>query len=675
MKTVQFNTHMKRILFLLVAGCGFAQVAQAENVSQEEKLSLPTEISEQWLLELEGDTVSAGEFWKVFNKNNFKQELPSKEALTEYLDLYQKFKLKVKEAEERGLDTTSKFKKEIGGYQKQLAKSYLTDKTVTKDLIKEAYERSKYELKASHVLINVQLDALPSDTAAAYKKAKMVKGLADAGADFDSLALKFSEDPSAKSNKGNLGYFSVFRMVYPFESAAFNTKEGKVSEIVRTRFGYHLIKVNEKRAALGTIRASHIMMVTNGKMTSDQKAAKAAKIKEVHQQLEAGGSFDKLARKYSEHYSSAEKGGVLPWFGANEYDADFEKAVFAISENGEYTAPVKTQFGWHIIRRLDKKELESFDKMELELRKKVSRSDRASKSKEAVLARIKKEYGFKEKSNGRNLNWFYENIDSTKVVGSKWKVPEKAKLKKELFVFAGKKYIQRDFAQYLSRSLRLSKGSNIKLINHLYSTWVRKVCFDYEESRLPFDNQDYISLLKEYRDGIILFDLTDQKVWSKAVEDTVGLTSYYEAHKSNWTWGERVKGKLYTCSQEKYAFQVKALLEKGADMVEILEKVNKGTQLNIRVEEIFSDVKKTAALEGIPLNKGVSEIKKVNESYLVLDAEEIFEPEPKELVTVKGLVAADYQDQLMEDWLKELTGKYRLTYNKESVKQLIRHVE
>ncbi|MFT6747624.1 MAG: peptidyl-prolyl cis-trans isomerase SurA [Glaciecola sp.] len=660
---------MKKIILLLLV---VATTVKAGDVTE---LTLPSDIGDKWLLELEGDTVSAGEFWKVFNKNNFKQELPSKEALTEYFDLYQKFKLKVKEAEVNGLDTTSKFKTEILGYQQQLAKSYLTDKSVTEDLINESYERSKHELRASHILINIKYHALPSDTLKAYNKAKNIMALAKEGLDFDSLAIKYSDDPSAKSNKGDLGYFSAFKMVYPFESGAFNTKVGGVSKLIRTRFGYHIIKVKEKRETVGSIRVSHIMMVLNDKMSSEEKASKASKIHEVHEQLVNGAAFDMLARKYSEHYTSAEKGGVLPWFSANQYDVNFENAAYGIKNNGDYSKPVKTDYGWHIIKRLDKKERESFDKMELELRKKVARSDRASKSKEAVLARIKADYNFKEKRKRKNLNWFYKNGDSTMISGT-WKAPEKARLRRTLFVFAKAKYRQIDFAKYLGEKLKPRGGGDYRqLISFLYNSWVEEICFAHEEMMLPIKNKDYVSLLKEYRDGIILFELTDQKVWSKAVEDTTGLKGYYNEHKSKWMWGQRVKGDLYTCSEEKYAIQVKKLLTNGADMVEILEKVNKGSQLNIRVENIFADVAKKPALEGIEFKKGISAIKKDNESYLVLDVNEVFERSAKELLSVKGLVAADYQDQLMEDWIKELSGKYRLTYNKESVKALMKHVE
>lgn len=661
---------MKKILFLLFVG-----ITGLNAQTETGELALPKGLSEKWLLEVKGDTVIVSEFWKVFNKNNFKQEKPSKEALVEYFDLFQKFKLKVTEAQELGLDTSKAFKQELAGYQKQLAQSYLTDKSVTEELIKEAYERSKVEVDASHILIATKYHALPSDTIQAYKKALMVKKLAENGVDFDSLAVKFSDDPSAVENKGHLGYFSVFKMVYPFENAAFSTGENSISQIVRTQFGYHVLKVHGKRPATGKIKVAHIMLVSNQETKPEEAVLKAQKINEIYSKLQEGESFELLAKKHSEHYNSANSGGELPWFEANQYDVDFENTAFSLSENGQYSKPVKTKYGWHIIKRLDKKEIESFEKLELEIRKKVARSDRASKSKESVLNRIKKEYSFEEKKNRKTLNWFFENGDSTMVSGN-WTVPEGEKLNKWMFKFAGKKYLQSDFASYLEDKLVKRGGGDYRqLVNFFYNSWVEEVCFNKEESMLPVKNQEYLRLLKEYRDGIILFDLTDQKVWSKAVNDTAGLEAYYQENKQNWMWGTRVKGVLYTCAEEKYAKDVLALLKKGADMVEVLEKINKESQLKVRVENVFADSTKNPILANFNLQKGLSPIVKVNESFLVLNINEILKPMPKDLVEIKGLVASDYQDLLMKEWLIDLSKKYRLTYNKESLKELLKYAE
>ena len=287
----------------------------------------------------------------------------------------------------------------------------------------------------------------------------------------------------------------------------------------------------------------------------------------------------------------------------------------------------------------------------------------------------KKDYAFTEKSKRKNLNWFFENTDSTLVTGS-WKIPAGAKLNKELFMFAGKKYVQKDFADYLINNLVPRKGSDSRqLVNFMYDQWVEQLCFDHEESRLPFKNQEYARLLKEYRDGIILFDLTDKKVWSKAVSDSSGLESYYQANKSKWMWDERVKGELYVCSEEINIKKVKQLLSNKASMSSILAKINKDSQLNVRAENVFNTKKQREELSVFDFKIGVSDIKKHNTSFVILKTLEIVPVSPKALDEVRGLVAADYQDYLMDNWVKELKAKYKLNFNLTSLGELIKYAE
>ena len=273
------------------------------------------------------------------------------------------------------------------------------------------------------------------------------------------------------------------------------------------------------------------------------------------------------------------------------------------------------------------------------------------------------------------MNWFFENGDSTMVKGA-WKAPENAKLKKWMFKFAGKKYLQKDFANYLEEKLvARGSGDHRQLVNHLYEKWVEETCFEFEEAMLPIKNEGYRRLLKEYRDGIILFDLTDQKVWTKAIKDSAGLNAFYEANKSKWMWGKRIKGELYTCASAQHAKQVLELLNNGADLVAVLEKVNKDSQLNVRVENVFADTATKDVLRNFEFVIGISPITNVSESFLILKVNEVLEAAPKDLLEVKGLVAADYQELLMEEWLQALSKKYRLTFNKESLKELMKNAE
>ena len=659
---------MRRLLLSMIILVSFLTVK-----GQSEALSLESDLQSTWLLEVEGDTVNAGEFWRVFNKNNFKQEVPTKEAILDYFELYKKFKLKVTEAQELGLDTTAKFLEELAGYQKQLAQSYLTDKSVTEELVKEAYQRSTEEVSASHILIQTKYNALPSDTMEQYKKALMVKQLADKGYDFDSLAVLYSEDPSAVKNKGYLGYFGAFKMVYPFECGAFETQAGEVSELVRTRFGYHIIKVWKKRKSVGEIKIAHIMLVAHDTAQVELKEKKKKQIAEVYEKLQEGENFELLARKYSEHYSSAGKGGELPWFGAGQYDEEFEKTAFSLEGNGAYSEPIRTTYGYHILKRLDRKPVQSFEEMEASIRRQVGRSDRAEKSRDVVLARIKRDGEFKESKKRKALQKFFDYCDSTIVTGT-WKAPTKAKLKKVMFKFDDKKYTQKDFANYIEATISPRGGGDYRqLVNFMYEQWIEKICFDRAEELLPQSNPEYVRLLQEYKDGIILFELTDRKVWSKAVSDTIGLKAHYEDNKDKWKYDTRVKGELYTCSDKKNADEVLKMIKKGKDLVAILEKINTDSQLNVRVENVYADTIQKPILKNFDFKLGTSSVVKINESFVVLKVLEVQQPTAKKLEEVRGLVTAAYQDKLMEEWIKALEKKYRLTFNRETLKAVLAH--
>lgn len=640
--------------------------------AQDDVLKLNEDIASKWLVAVEGDTITAGDFWYVFNKNNFKKEVPTDSSLTEYRSLFTKFLLKVKDAEAAGLDTTDKFKKEFDGYKNQLTESYLKDRSVSDQLVKEGYDRMHTDIEASHILIELNYHALPDDTMSAYKTALKVKKLAEKGQDFGALAVKYSKDPSAVSNKGYLGFFTAFKMVYPFENAAYNTEVNGISEIVRTRFGYHILKVHSKRKAVGEIKVAHIMTLVKEEMSEDEKKDAKTRIDEIYKKLQAGEPFEALAQQFSEDRQSQSKGGELPWFGTGKYVPPFENASFSLKENGDYSEPVQTIYGWHIIKRLERKDIAPFEEMEATLKNKVSRSDRAELSETTMLSKIKAEYDFKE--NRKGIDNFYQYCDTTLLTG-KWEKPVSKKLETVMFSFAGKKYTQNDFADYLVSKLVPKRNGNYKRIVHYsYGEWMKQLLTEYEKSQLERKDPEYSRLLKEYRDGIILFELTDQKVWSKALSDTVGLQAFYKARvdtANEWKWDTRMVGTIYKCKDEETAKLVRKFLKKKKDDVYILENINKESKLNVRVEQGKYQRKERYELDPFKFKKGVSKVEEVDGSYIVLKIDEVMPVQNKELKEVKGLATAQYQEYLLEQWLEELAAKYKVVFNEEVYNQLL----
>ena len=348
------------------------------------------------LMEIGDKKITLEEFEAIYNKNSDNKK-NTKEEVEDYLDLYIKFKLKVVEAEDLGMDTLPAFIQELEGYRKQLAQPYLSDREVTEKLIEEAYERMKYDVKAAHILVKVTLEADPKDTLAAYNKIMKIRKRIVGGEDFEKVAAEVSEDPSAKNNQGNLGYFSAFQMVYPFETAAYETEVGKISMPVRTSFGYHLVKTIDKRKARGIMKVAHIMVRADKKLGEEEINQKKEKIDEIYAKVTAkDADFTALARQYSEDKESAKRGGELPAFGAGKMVEEFETAAFALENDGDISVPILTDYGWHIIKRLELKNLESYEELYPTLKAKVARDSRANKSKEIVIENIKKENNFKE---------------------------------------------------------------------------------------------------------------------------------------------------------------------------------------------------------------------------------------------------------------------------------------
>jgi peptidyl-prolyl cis-trans isomerase SurA len=617
------------------------------------------------LLTVGGDVVTRGEFMTIYKKNN---SSPTAISVTDYLDLFINFKLKVKEAKDLGLDTAKTFSSELRGYRKQLATPYLTDKEVNDKLLTEAYDRSKKDVRAAHILIKCDAEALPKDTLIAYKKAVSLRDRVLKGEDFNKLAEQFSDDPSAKENKGDLGYFTVFNMVYPFETAAYSTQKGQVSMPVRTRFGYHLVKVEDMRDAQGTIHTAHIMV----KLPKDAKQADidAAKLKidEVYTKLKAGEKFDDLAAKYSDDKASAKKGGELPWFGTGRMVPEFETAAFKLNTDGEYSEPVLTQYGWHIIKRLEKKGVASFDDVKVEFKSKIGKDSRAEKSKTSLVNKIKAEAAFKE--DRKMLLDFNKAIDST-IYDGNWKTDKAAALTKVIFNLGNKNYTQADFAKFIaSRQTKRAKDVSIQsIVNTMYDKFVEESALTYEDTQLEGKYPAFRDLLNEYRDGMLLFEITDKKVWSKAVEDTLGLKGYYDANKNNYMWGERADVTIFKFANKEVAERFRKYMKKNAKNNptndQILKEMNKTSQLDLQIEEGVYSKKDNETVDKVSWVAGtMSADMDAEKSIIIVRVNKVLAPSPKSIAEARGLITADYQNYLEKEWIGMLRKKYTVTVDK-----------
>lgn len=621
------------------------------------------------LITLDGKGITVSEFENIYRKNNSPDSHDPK-SLDEYLQLFVNFKLKVKEAEELGYDTTEAFKNELSGYRKQLSQPYLIDKELNENLVIEAYERTKWDIKAKHLLIRMASDASPKDTLLAYNKVMEYKKRLNKGEKFDKLISEIKNLKSEDVLAEDLGYFTCFQMVYPFETIAYLTSSGSVSDPVRTRFGYHLIYVEDKRPARGQIKVAHIMVSTSEDFTEEQKTQAKSKIQEIYGKLQSGEDFGQLARTYSDDKGSASKAGVLPWFGTGKMVGEFEDAAFLLKNENDISEPIKTKYGWHIIKRLEYKGIESFEEIKGELKNKIARDGRATVSRESLIKKLKEEYGVQP--NMKNLAEYYALADESYFNGE-WKLETKAKeLNKPLFSITDTKYsnnketfTQKEFSEYLISNMRKQPLVEPRsYVNQMFEKYLGDACISFEEKNLEAKYPEFRLLIQEYRDGILLFELMDKKVWSKAVSDTIGLRQYYENNKTKFLWPERVEASIYTCQNEtvykKTMALVKKKVKKGYTDEYIKNEVNTDSQLNLKVEKGLFQKSDNELIDNLEWKQQITSGTQVDGKTVFVSIDKVLPPQPKSLVECKGLVTAEYQAHLEKEWIQSLDKKYEV---------------
>jgi peptidyl-prolyl cis-trans isomerase SurA len=620
------------------------------------------------VMEINGKPVTKSEFLQIYLKNNNDPKY-DKASLDEYMELFRKFKLKVAEAESLGYDTIPKLKTELEGYRKTLAAPYLVDHETNDALVKEAYERYKTEIRASHILINLEPNASPADTLKAYNKALAVKKRLDAGEDFATVAKGAggSDDPSAELNGGDLGYFTAFQMVFPFEQAAYNTPVGKISNPVRTRFGYHILKVMDIRPARGTVKTAHIMIASRPDDSPEDIEAAEKKANEIHQKAVAGEDFAKLASDFSDDPGTNQKGGELPVFGsgaATRMIPVYEEAAFDLKNVGDISEPIRTNFGFHIIKKLEAKDLPSFEAMKKDIQNKVNRDERSKKTQDSFVIKLKKEYKYHDKSK-KTAKWFVSNMDSTYLQG-KWKAT-KLTSDKPMFVLDGKSFTQKEFASYLEKNAKSSKMTNNKdVVNEQFRNWEKASILEYEESKLEVKYPEFKALMQEYHDGILLYEVMTDIVWNKASRDTIGLEVFYKENIGKYQWSNRVDALVYECLDQKIADDVYKMIQKETiTSKDVLEKINKTSELNLRVRTNKFEVSETPYLAKRDLKKGVNKPYEFEGKFYVIKVSEMIPASPKELSEAKGIVTSDYQNKLEKDWLDELKVKHPIVIHED----------
>lgn len=620
------------------------------------------------LFEIDNIAYSADEFLYVYKKNHYgRDSVHSEQLVNDYLDLFINFKLKVTEAKSLGLDTTNSFKSEFELYRGQLAESYLSEKQITEELVTQAYQRMQQEVSVSHILVHVDMIAAPEDTISAYRLISEIRGKAVNGEDFNKLILIYKGKNKDKVVGENLGYFTVFQMVYPFENMAYKINIGEISEIVRTRFGYHILKVLDKRTAKGKIQVSHILLRSPKGLVHEDSIKKRKKIFEIHQLLLNGADWVETCNQFSEDINTRSKGGVLPEFSstARNIHPSFAKACYSLREPGEISDPFLTPFGWHIVRLEKKPGIKPFKEIKTMLKSQVERDSRSQIGKQRLIKRLKEE---------NNLVEYIETYDLALELIEKKRTLVLEDSLKYIFTIGDLNYTTGDFLEFLKQNNLISKDTTRLKISNGYNKFLEDKLIEYEKTHLAEKYFDYKMLEQEYREGILLFQLMEQKVWNKAASDSIGIRNYFDENRKKYHQNSKAKTIIFSSNnieihdkigQKLLNIETLKLVDDSlfSNLKSDMEsEYNSKSNLSLQITRDWFEQNGNPLLDGINWQKGrYSKTTNGRFHWIIIIA--VLPRKQSELDEVKGLVISDYQKLLEEQWVKELRAKYSVEVN------------
>jgi peptidyl-prolyl cis-trans isomerase SurA len=613
------------------------------------------------LFTVDNTPITATEFMRVYNKNLDLVKDESQKDIDNYLELYINYQLKLKQARSLKLNEEPAYKREFESYKKQLLKNYISDAEVTEELIKEAYNRLSFDINAAHIL--VRIDAAEKDTTIAYNKIKEFRKRAlDEG--FDSVRALVHDGQQTYGEE--LGYFSAFKMVYDFETVAYETEVGEISQPFRTQFGYHIVNVKDKRPSRGEVTVAHIMVSLN---QSDKDIDPEQRINEIYRKFQQGESFESLAKQFSDDKSSANKGGALmPFKGGQLSAVEFEDVAFSLTKENEVSKPFKTQFGWHMVKLINKKPLESFEELKPEIQNRIQRDSRSKLINEALVKKLKKKYQIKTYPENKS---YFESILTEEFFKRTWRIPEEIKdgivLKIDSITYSNK-----DFAMFLESNQNNYFGKNASfnfIVETEYKNFVDNTITTYHETYLEFTNPEYAAILTEYRDGLLLFDLMENEVWNKAAKDTIGLENYYNKNKAKYLWNDRIDMVMASSANKSDVEQVQKMMNQDLGTDNINTQMNNSNQKVIFTKGIYPKESDILPVD-LELKNGISKIYKHNDAYHVVLINQVIPSTMQTLEEARGKVVNDYQNKIETNWLLELKSRFPVEVNEKVLKKV-----
>ena len=613
------------------------------------------------LMTINGKDVRQSEFEYLYHKNNLQQLAP--QSIDEYIEMFIVYKLKVADAEAAGLHQTDAFTKEFNGYCAELSRPYLRDSIVEKRLIEEAYARMATSRKVSHIM-------LPLGSTYDEKEANRMKidsirtAIVNGSADFGEMAVRYSSDRSARVNNGSMGYINVNSYPYPFEKTAWETPVGEISPVIEDApFGFHIIRVEDQRPNPGKVEARHILKLTNG-LSEEEGAAKKAQIDSIYNLLANGGDFDAIARAESEDPGSAANGGRLGWFGPGEMVKEFEDAAFGLKDGG-ISAPFKTAYGYHIVQTLAHRGIGTLAEESERIKAAISRDMRSVMPETERMAQLKAELGVK--------------IDSTGLMQARSRMTGDSPAEQlrslqadnSLIATVGKRVISiGDVINYIPSNVLEGANDAFTVLNSGLENKINETVVEETRKNLAENNSEYRNLTNEYRDGILLFEISNRNVWERSASDTEGLQKFFSANRAKYTWDKpHYKGYVIFATNDSIAGEAQKYL--AANQVEndsLVSVMRANYGRNIKIEKVVTGKGENAIVDNVAFNGERPEAPGRWTAWFGYAGRVIDTPE--EANDVRGAVASDYQQQLESEWIKALRKKYKVKLNKKALKAL-----
>lgn len=664
------------------------------------------------LVEINGKQIRQSEFMKEFLASIGKDPSAPKtactfekrQALEEYVELFVNFRTKLADAYAKGYDTLPALKRELSQYRGELASPYLVDSASLAEILREAYERNHYAIRAAHILVRVDKNASPADTLKAYNKAMSYYKRAKAGENFNDLSWEEElwtknrgvidpDAPKRNPKAGELGYFTVFDMIYPFENAAYALKDGEISKPVRTRFGYHIIKVYEKVPYYGESVLQHVWVRGD---KEDTKAVAKKKIDEAYSRLQGGESFELIAKNFSDDFNTSQTGGTLPPLGARQIPEEYVQRIAGGLAEGSYSEPFETQYGWHILKLVKKDQIPAYEDMVPSYKQKLTRDQRNTKPKTKFMEDMKAKYHFmdytqefEKDKKGKKTKTAKASLDpvlaqiNDSVFSRRWNYND-SQLSGygPLFALDGKNYTLSDFAKYIKDNQVVEPVRNYsEFVNARYKEYVDGMVMNYADQRLEEDNAEFAELISEYRNGLMIFAYNDDSIWSRAIRDSAGLDVFYarESAKkdlnnpddSNYFWNDRARTMVISVADSMSLASAQALkivskgVKKGWVQSQfkdaLMKKIGKKSTEEHPVEtkmEVY-EWGHQKALSKAEWKVGTY-VHPEGKGYKVLVVESIRYPELKSRQEARGYYITDYQNELETLLNQTLREKYKV---------------